>query len=89
MRIQILLNAAASQVLGFLSRNENYNTIDAENIFKIEVQVLTEEYVCLRFILEFIGSVLSPTLTASKLYGRRCGVKGVLPYKVYHKLFML
>ena len=79
MRIQILLNAAASQVLGFLSRTENYKTIDAENIFKIEVQVLTEEYVCLRFILEFIGS----TLTASNLYGRPCGVKGVLPYVVY------
>ena len=48
MRIKILLIAAASQVLGLLGRTENYNAIDAENIFKIKVQVLTEEYVCLR-----------------------------------------
>ena len=89
MRIQIFLNAAASQVLGFLSRTENYNTIDAENIFKIKVQVLTEEYVCLRLILEFIGSVLSPTLTTSNLYVRRCGVKGVVPYIVYYILYIL
>ena len=54
MRIQILLNAALSQVLGVFGRTENYDTnrlyhtIDAENIFQIKVQVLTEEYVCLR-----------------------------------------
>ena len=48
MRIQILLNAALSRVLGVFGRTENYDTIDAENIFQIKVQVLTEEYVCLR-----------------------------------------
>ena len=48
MRIKILLNVAASQVFGLLGRTENYNAIETENIFEIKVQVLTEEYVCLR-----------------------------------------
>lgn len=48
MRIKILLTVAASQVFGLLGRTENYNAIETENIFEIKVQVLTEEYVCLR-----------------------------------------
>ena len=48
MRIKILLNVAALQVLGLLGRTENFNAIDAENIFEIKIKVLTEEYVCLR-----------------------------------------
>ena len=48
MRIKILLNVAASQVLGLLGRTEDYNAVDVENIFEIKVQVLTEEYLCLR-----------------------------------------
>ena len=48
MRIKILLNVAASQVLGLLGRTEDYNATDVENIFEIRVQVLTEEYLCLR-----------------------------------------
>jgi len=48
MRIKILLNVAASQVLGLLGRTEDYNAADVENIFEIKVQVLTEEYLCLR-----------------------------------------
>ena len=48
MRIKILLNVAALQVLGLLGRTENYNAIDAGNIFEIKVQILTEDYLCLR-----------------------------------------
>ena len=48
MRIKILLIVAVSQVFGLLGRTENYNAIETENIFEIKVQVLTEEYVCLR-----------------------------------------
>ena len=48
MRIKIFLTVAASQVFGLLGRTENYNAIETENIFEIKVQVLTEEYVCLR-----------------------------------------